>query len=293
MNFLCRRAPAHLLPVLIGYIWGMRAHPPIRSIRTVLVSCLIVVCTGASAVASAAAAQSSPVVPKALQTLRTTLAGDLASAGGTSDALVLDTNTGQTLFSSTPDRPRLPASVEKLFTTSDSAAAVRSERDVEHERARRRLALPARNLAGHAVPARRRGSDVRLGELRQRHLRRRVGATVQQLASSLRRAGIRRITGAIVGDESAFDSLRGTPATGYAPNIEVEGELSALAFDDGFSSASEVALQPRPPCSRSSRSRPRCARRASRVPRGTKAGFRRDTAGARMLAPWPRLRSRR
>ena len=39
--------------------------------------------------------------------------------------------------------------------------------------------------------------------------------------------------GSIVGDESLFDSLRGTPATGYAPAVDVEGELSALAYDRG------------------------------------------------------------
>jgi D-alanyl-D-alanine carboxypeptidase/D-alanyl-D-alanine-endopeptidase (penicillin-binding protein 4) len=49
-----------------------------------------------------------------------------------------------------------------------------------------------------------------------------------------------------VGDESYLDTLRGTPATGMAPDIELEGELSGLAFDDGFLSGAEAALQPRP-----------------------------------------------
>ena len=52
-----------------------------------------------------------------------------------------------------------------------------------------------------------------------------TGATVQQLALSLRSTGIMAIHGMIVGDGSYFDALRGTPATDFAPNLYVEGEL--------------------------------------------------------------------
>jgi D-alanyl-D-alanine carboxypeptidase/D-alanyl-D-alanine-endopeptidase (penicillin-binding protein 4) len=59
-------------------------------------------------------------------------------------------------------------------------------------------------------------------------------------------SGITSVHGPIVGDESYFDSLRGTPATGYAPSTVVEGELSGLAYDRGFSNLSGTILQTRP-----------------------------------------------
>ncbi|HEU4701597.1 MAG TPA: D-alanyl-D-alanine carboxypeptidase, partial [Conexibacter sp.] len=46
------------------------------------------------------------------------VANGLARAGGISGAYVLDTTTGRTLASVRADVPRIPASVNKLFTTS-------------------------------------------------------------------------------------------------------------------------------------------------------------------------------
>ncbi len=93
-----------------------------------------------------------------------------------------------------------------------------------------------------------------------------------------------------MGDESYFDSARGTPATGYGRSSDVEGELSALAYDRGFANLHGTAFQPRPalfaaqalagglraagvkPSVRASRSRPAgrrpappCSRRSSRL----------------------------
>jgi serine-type D-Ala-D-Ala carboxypeptidase/endopeptidase (penicillin-binding protein 4) len=61
-----------------------------------------------------------------------------------------------------------------------------------------------------------------------------VGSSVSTLARELVRAdGIHAITGRVMGDESLFDSLRGEPSSGYAPDPFLEGSLSALAFDRG------------------------------------------------------------
>ena len=62
-----------------------------------------------------------------------------------------------------------------------------------------------------------------------------VGASVQALAAQLVHDGIHRVSGAIDGDESYFDSLRGEPSSGYAPDPYLEGTLSALAFNRGES----------------------------------------------------------
>ena len=62
-----------------------------------------------------------------------------------------------------------------------------------------------------------------------------VGSPVSALAGQLRAVGIRRVSGQVMGDEAAFDSLRGEPSSDYAPDPFLEGSLSALAFNRGES----------------------------------------------------------
>ena len=66
------------------------------------------------------------------------------------------------------------------------------------------------------------------------------------IGNLLRATGITAVNGRIVGDESYWDSLRGTPATGFGRNSEVEGELSALAYDRGFTNNQGTAFQYHP-----------------------------------------------
>ena len=199
-----------------------------------------------AALAAAPGPSSTSIAPKALTALQQTLRHHLALARGTDGALVVDTDTGQTLFSADPTVGRIPASVEKLYTTTTALFTFGPDATLST------AVLGAGTLGPGGVWKGtlylRGGGDPTFGSANfdERSYGPGVGATVQELASSMRAAGIRSVQGAIVGDESFLDSLRGTPATGFAPNIEVEGELSALAFDDGFTSASEFALQPRP-----------------------------------------------
>jgi D-alanyl-D-alanine carboxypeptidase/D-alanyl-D-alanine-endopeptidase (penicillin-binding protein 4) len=74
------------------------------------------------------------------------------------------------------------------------------------------------------------------------------GATVQRLVSNLIRSlHIKAFQGRIVGDESYFDSRRGTPSSGFRADLpDVEGELSALAYDRGFANFAGTIGQPRP-----------------------------------------------
>jgi D-alanyl-D-alanine carboxypeptidase/D-alanyl-D-alanine-endopeptidase (penicillin-binding protein 4) len=59
---------------------------------------------------------------------------------------------------------------------------------------------------------------------------------VTALASQLvRAAGIHRISGSVMGDETYLDSRRGEPSSGYAPDPFLEGTLSGLSFDRGVS----------------------------------------------------------
>jgi serine-type D-Ala-D-Ala carboxypeptidase/endopeptidase (penicillin-binding protein 4) len=72
------------------------------------------------------------------------------------------------------------------------------------------------------------------------------GATVQDLAALLDEAGIQRVTGRVFGDESAFDSLRGGPDSGYGVSIWV-GPLSALSYNRGLFTEGGNGFQANPP----------------------------------------------
>ena len=136
-------------------------------------------------------------------------------------------------------RPFLPASVQKLYTTSTALMRVRAQRNAEHRGPRRRHALAGRHLDGTLYL--RGGGDPTFGSgVRHAHVRRRRRARPSSNSRrDVQRAGIRSDPRRDRRRRVAFDSLRGTPATGYAANLEVEGELSGLAFDDGFHSPAE------------------------------------------------------
>jgi serine-type D-Ala-D-Ala carboxypeptidase/endopeptidase (penicillin-binding protein 4) len=58
---------------------------------------------------------------------------------------------------------------------------------------------------------------------------------VESLARALVDGGLRSVSGAVVGDESFFDRLRGTAPYGFRRASDIEGQLSALSFNRGFS----------------------------------------------------------
>ena len=66
------------------------------------------------------------------------------------------------------------------------------------------------------------------------------------VANLIAQTGITSINGQIAGDESYFDSVRGTPATGGLASPEVEGVLSGLAYDRGLANEQGTAFQNRP-----------------------------------------------
>jgi serine-type D-Ala-D-Ala carboxypeptidase/endopeptidase (penicillin-binding protein 4) len=72
------------------------------------------------------------------------------------------------------------------------------------------------------------------------------GATVEDLAALLHDAGIRRVTGRVYGDESAFDSLRGGPDSAYGVSVWV-GPLSGLSFNRGLFTEGGRGFQANPP----------------------------------------------
>jgi serine-type D-Ala-D-Ala carboxypeptidase/endopeptidase (penicillin-binding protein 4) len=219
--------------LLTGYIRLMRVFLAIVAIAGVL---FVVASEPASAQNTAAAQRS----------LRRALNQGLHGAGGAVGADVVDLSTGQTLFAASAGVARLPASVEKLYTTATALLRFGPEATLTTQV----LGVGSLDSTGgwHGTLYVRGGGDPTFGAAffdRQAYAG--AGATMQQLVTNLVDAsGITSIHGSIVGDESYFDSLRGTPATAFAPSTEVEGELSGLAYDRGFSNLSGSILQTRP-----------------------------------------------
>jgi serine-type D-Ala-D-Ala carboxypeptidase/endopeptidase (penicillin-binding protein 4) len=162
-------------------------------------------------------------------------------AGAFSGAEVVDLSTGQMLYTHNATVPRLPASVEKLFTTTTAL-----ERLGPSARLTTTL-LGTGRLVGatwHGTLYLRGGGDPTFGAAAFDRRSYGTGATVERLVAGLQARGIAAVRGPIVADASRFDSDAGTPATGNRLSTEVEGGLSALSFDrDWADSDGEVLFR--------------------------------------------------
>ncbi|HTQ67806.1 MAG TPA: D-alanyl-D-alanine carboxypeptidase [Solirubrobacteraceae bacterium] len=164
--------------------------------------------------------------------LQSDLAGQLRLAGPADGAYVYDLTTHQVLFSERATTMRAPASVEKLFTAAGALERLGPEY---------RLATTVFG-SGHLAPGGvwegslylHGGGDPTFGSSAfiARHYGG-LGSSVSTVAKQLKAAGIARVSGQVLGDESMFDSLRGEPSSDYAPDPFLEGSLSALAFNRG------------------------------------------------------------
>jgi serine-type D-Ala-D-Ala carboxypeptidase/endopeptidase (penicillin-binding protein 4) len=169
----------------------------------------------------------------------------LRQAGGRDGAYVVDLTSGRTLFASHATAGRLPASVEKLYTTSTALFRFGPSARLST----RVFGIGSLRSGGawHGTLFLKGGGDPTFGSAAFDHHAYRTGATMGQLVRHLiRRQGIRSVAGHIVGDESYFDSLRGTPATGYQASAYVEGELSALDYNRGFADPAGLSFVARP-----------------------------------------------
>jgi D-alanyl-D-alanine carboxypeptidase/D-alanyl-D-alanine-endopeptidase (penicillin-binding protein 4) len=168
-----------------------------------------------------------------LSALQADLSHELALAGPQDGAYVYDLTAKQMLFSERAAMLRPPASVEKLYTATAALARLGPSA---------RLTTTVSGI-GHMAPGGvwegtlylRGEGDPTFGSSRfilGNYAGK--GASVSALASQLVRvAGIHRVTGSVLGDESFLDSLRGEPSSGYGPDPFLEGSLSGLAFDRG------------------------------------------------------------
>ncbi|HWF49975.1 MAG TPA: D-alanyl-D-alanine carboxypeptidase/D-alanyl-D-alanine-endopeptidase [Solirubrobacteraceae bacterium] len=170
-----------------------------------------------------------------LHQLQVDLEHEMKLAGKGSGAYVYDLTTRTPVFSLRAAGKRPPASVEKLFTSM--VALYQMGPDVRF----RTTVLGHGRLSAsgvwHGSLYLRGGGDPTFGSSGFNHLYELgYGPTVTQLVAQLRGAGIRRVTGRVIGDASLFDTKVGVPSGGFAADLgDLGGELSALTYDHGLS----------------------------------------------------------
>ena len=154
-----------------------------------------------------------------LATTQRILAREMGRAGGSAGAYVVDVGSGEELYASKPDVARLPASVEKLYTSATALLRYGAQGHLETTVLTPALPDSSGDVAGDLVL--RGGGDPTFG-----------ARAAAELAARLVRGGLDRVDGRVVGDESAFDAFRGPPSSSFQLSSDV-GPLSALAFDHG------------------------------------------------------------
>jgi D-alanyl-D-alanine carboxypeptidase/D-alanyl-D-alanine-endopeptidase (penicillin-binding protein 4) len=161
-----------------------------------------------------------PAAALSPQRTKRELAKWMRHAGAASGALVVDMGTGRTVYAQRPGVRRMPASVEKLYTTTAALLHLGSG----HQLTTRALAVEPIGLDGtldgnlylHG------GGDPTL-----------TSAGLRVMARALvAETGLSRITGRVIGDDTAFDGLRGVPSAGFRLSVDVE-PLGALMVDRG------------------------------------------------------------
>jgi D-alanyl-D-alanine carboxypeptidase/D-alanyl-D-alanine-endopeptidase (penicillin-binding protein 4) len=154
------------------------------------------------------------------------------SIGGSSGIWAYDTTAGRLLASRRASSKRAPASVEKLLTSATALDRAGPESQFQTTAAVFGTVTDGvldgdLYLQGHGDPS----LDY---------------AGLGRLATAVKRAGIRKITGHVYGDESYFDSRRGGPASGYTTSVWV-GPLSALGLNGGLMRPFGRGFQSDPP----------------------------------------------
>ncbi|WP_156027699.1 D-alanyl-D-alanine carboxypeptidase/D-alanyl-D-alanine-endopeptidase [Candidatus Solirubrobacter pratensis] len=255
----------------------------------------------AACATAAALALSAPIAsaqqPGGETQLRSTLAAQMAQGPAAAGAYVVDLTDGHVVFDDRSGDKRLSASVTKLYTTSTALMELG----------------PRARLATRVLGAGRRAGTTWVGDLYLRgggdftfgtaaFARKAYGssASVERLATALRRSGLRRIHGSVFGDTSLFRDNGGTPfglvlcsdplfgrRCPYGPAGKLErpmpnGPRTPIGFDRGLRNATGAEPQRRP-ARFAARGLVRALREA-RITVDGRAGAARTPASARTLA---------
>jgi D-alanyl-D-alanine carboxypeptidase/D-alanyl-D-alanine-endopeptidase (penicillin-binding protein 4) len=180
--------------------------------------------------------------------LRKTFAKTLNAGGGSNGALVVDMTTGQTLYSYDAGTGRLPASNEKIYTTSTALLKYGADATLQT------TIYGAGSLQGdgtfdgnlylHG------GGDPSFGSTtfdNSFYGKNATHATMQSLAAQIADRGIKSIHGNVYGDGSYLDAAQGTAPYHFKASFDLGSPLSALDYDRGWTNAKGDAFQANPP----------------------------------------------
>ena len=249
---------------------------PMSALRITSLLAIASLAAVAPAPSAAAPARSSQGAESALGPK---LAAAIRPAGGSSGAYVVNAETGRVVFRWRHNRARILASNTKLFTTAAALArfgpAARLATEVKGDG----NLDPDGTYRGNLYLVG--GGDPTFGSRGFGRRAYRGGAAVEDLAAKLADAGIQRVTGRVLGDESRFDLLRGGPDSGFRTSLYV-GPLSALSYNRGLATEGGHGFQSRPAAFAAARLDGALERRRIAVSGAPRAG--RTPQGARIMA---------
>jgi D-alanyl-D-alanine carboxypeptidase/D-alanyl-D-alanine-endopeptidase (penicillin-binding protein 4) len=176
--------------------------------------------------------------------LRRVLSSGMGAAGSRSGAYVIDLTEHRVLFDSRGATRRILASNTKLFTTTAALERFGAEGTLETRVLGTGSLDPDGRWNGDLYL--RGGGDPTFGTATFINRAYGTGADLETLVTGLETAGVTSVRGRIYGDESAWDSLRGGPDSGYGLSFWV-GPLSALSFNRGLLTERGRGYQGNPP----------------------------------------------
>jgi D-alanyl-D-alanine carboxypeptidase/D-alanyl-D-alanine-endopeptidase (penicillin-binding protein 4) len=150
--------------------------------------------------------------------LQSALSTQMRHVGGASAAYVVALDGDVPLYALRPDRPLVPASVNKLFVTATALLRYGPEVRLDTTVLARGEIDPTGVLHGNLYL--RGGGDPTL--------------TTTRIADLAAQLDLTAVDGAVIGDESLFDGLRGSANTGGRRDSEVSGQLGALVANRGY-----------------------------------------------------------
>jgi D-alanyl-D-alanine carboxypeptidase/D-alanyl-D-alanine-endopeptidase (penicillin-binding protein 4) len=214
----------------------------------------LLLCALACALPAAAAQAAGPAHTKRI------LRAEMAKAGSASGAHVVDLDTGRTLYSEDASVRRIPASVEKLYTTAALLGRFGAEGAIQTELLGAAAVDPATGVLDGNLYLRGNGDPG-------------FDATAAGLLADLliEHTGVTEVDGRVIGDETVFDGLRGPPSEGFRTSVWV-GPLSALTFNRGFTGRRWPLFQSSPPKSAAKAFTKALRRRGVRVRRSARTG---------------------
>ncbi|MEA2306984.1 MAG: hypothetical protein QOH43_4264 [Solirubrobacteraceae bacterium] len=157
-----------------------------------------------------------------LPTLQRVLQRESAKLGPAAAGYVVDLTSDRELWADEPDRSLVPASNEKLYTTAAALLRFGPATTVTTTVQTRASTEVDADGVVHGDVYLVGAGDPSLGD-----------SGLSALASGLDTAGITKITGTVLGDESIFDALRGSADSKYGPDSDLGGWLGGLTWAHG------------------------------------------------------------